>query len=105
MTKISKLLNHIREHHNNDELGLWFVLAFIDGRSAKGVETRTTDLVQKIEFGTGPTVHRKIQSLIKLGYIKIVKSKTDARAKKLSISQVGAKFMESIDQSITGALA
>lgn len=78
------------------------ILAYIAVRTAEGVIVKITELVQSLMFGTGPTVHRKVQTLVERGLIELGKSKTDARAKDIRVTSAGldrlkdqTKFMKS----------
>lgn len=101
---IAKVFNHLRSRLNSDELGMWFVLSYIYERDQQGIETRGTDLIQKLEFGTGPTVHKKILDLEDGGFIQVSASDTDGRAKCLSITDAGLVFMRDLDTTLKEAL-
>ena len=103
--KSVKLLNFLRDRLDNNEIGLWFALAYIRDRDQKGEQTKITDLVQKIEFGTGPTVHRKIQELEELGLIVLEQSPTDARVKRIVTTELAEQHINSLEAEINEVLA
>ncbi len=70
------------------------ILAYMAVRESEGFTVKITELVQSLKFGTGPTVHRKVGVLADRGLIKIVKSKTDARAKDLSLAATGLNHLK-----------
>lgn len=70
------------------------MLAYIAVKEADGVAVKITELVQSLKFGTGPTVQRKVSVLAERGLIKIVKSKTDARARDLSLAATGMHHLK-----------
>ena len=78
------------------------ILAYLVVRDSQGAVVKITELVQSLMFGTGPTVHRKVQTLAERGLIELAKSKTDARAKNIMVTAAGldrlkdqTKFMKS----------
>lgn len=74
------------------------VLAFITVKESEGASIKITDLVQSLRYGTGPTVHRKIQELVKRRMINIVQSKADARAKTLTLAPPGLAYLKEMSQ-------
>jgi DNA-binding MarR family transcriptional regulator len=70
------------------------LLAFIYEESASGKTTRFTDLVQEINFGTGPTVLKKVNELKANGLITVKKSSDDSRVKLISLTREGVKHLE-----------
>lgn len=105
MSAVTKLLNVLRERLNAEELGLWFALAYIAERDAEGADTRMTDLVQKLEFGTGPTVLSKVRELCHLGLIEVVRSPSDGRAKRLAITKLGRQSIADLNALVMEVLA
>ena len=79
---------------DSDFEGCEEILAYMAVREADGVTVKITELVQSLKFGTGPTVHRKVSILAERGFIKIVKSKTDARAKDLLLAATGLNHLK-----------
>lgn len=74
------------------------ILAYMCVKEAEGVKVKITALVQSLQFGTGPTVHRKISLLAERGLIKISNSKTDGRAKDLSLTAAAMDFLKERSQ-------
>lgn len=70
------------------------ILSYMAVKEAEGLEVKITELVQSLQFGTGPTVHRKVSLLADRGLIKIIKSKTDARAKDLSLTAAAMNYLK-----------
>lgn len=70
------------------------ILSYMAVREAEGYTVKITELVQSLQFGTGPTVHRKVSLLADRGLIKITKSKTDARAKDLVLAPSGLAHLK-----------
>lgn len=103
-TAIVSFLTNIPEHTRGcDE-----VLAFVYNNDRRGVLTRITDVVNTHRFGTGPTVHSKISHLAAQKLIKLTKSKDDARAKVIELTDKGTAYLRGQDMQIgqmLGALA
>ena len=70
------------------------ILAYMAVKDADSQPVKITDLVQSLQFGTGPTVHRKVSVLAERALIKIVKSRDDGRAKNLSLTASGLDFLK-----------
>lgn len=98
--KYTGLFGRIRQSVSADGLGLAFVLDFIVSRTDAGQQTRITDLVQSLAFGTGPTVFSKVQALIASGYIESTVSETDSRAKALAITVAGKKWIAELEEKM-----
>ncbi len=78
------------------------ILAYLVVRDSQGAVVKITELVQSLMFGTGPTVHRKVQTLAERKLIQLTTSKTDGRAKDIKVTAAGldrlkeqTKFMKS----------
>lgn len=69
------------------------VLAFICTKEEAGEAVKITDLVNSFLYGTGPTVHRKVTTLVDRGLINVKASKADARAKHLSLTKAGMNLL------------
>lgn len=69
------------------------VLAFLAIAKANGSAVKITDLVQSLQFGSGPTVHRKISVLAERSMIDIFKNENDGRAKILFVTAKGLAFL------------
>ena len=65
------------------------ILAYLVVRDSQGVAVKITELVQSLMFGTGPTVHRKVQTLAERKLIQVAMSKTDGRAKDILVTTAG----------------
>jgi len=80
------------------------LLAYVDDRQLAGKPVSSTDLVQKLDFGTGPTVYKKISQLIDSGYLKSTVNEDDARVKLLHITPEGHALLERYDSLMKQAL-
>lgn len=88
------ILNNIKQETQDSAFeGCEEVLAFIAVRNHSGADAKITDLVQSLQFGTGPTVHRKVSTLVQRGYITMERSAKDTRAKILRISESGNHYL------------
>ena len=65
------------------------ILAYLVVRDSQGAIVKITELVQSLMFGTGPTVHRKVQTLAERKLIQVATSKTDGRAKDILVTAAG----------------
>jgi hypothetical protein len=84
------------------------ILAHVYNNERQGVPTKITDLVYHRNFGTGPTVHNKIQYLARQKLIELKKSKEDARVKEIIVTSKGLTYLRGQDSQIAqmlGALA
>ncbi|MGV1016839.1 MAG: hypothetical protein ACOYBW_05610 [Fluviibacter phosphoraccumulans] len=70
------------------------VLAYMAVKEAEGQSVTITELVQSLQFGTGPTVQRRISLLLDRGLIKAVQRKSDARVKDLCLTPKAMKHLE-----------
>lgn len=70
------------------------ILAYICVKEAEGSAVKITELVQSLQFGTGPTVHRKVSLLAARGLLDIAPSKGDARAKDLLPTPAAMSFLK-----------
>ena len=101
-----RMLNFMRISNNGDSgfEGCEEVMAYMHEAAANGKGVKITDLVQSLQFGTGPTVHRKVLELHERGMIDITRSKTDGRAKTLALSTAGMKHLEERSKSLKAIL-
>lgn len=101
-----RLLNFMRATGNesNSFIGCEEIMAYMHEANAVGTTVKITDLVQSLQFGTGPTVHRKVTELQNRGFIEVVRSNTDGRAKSLALSEVGIKYLESRSKAVKAVL-
>ena len=101
-----RLLNFMRVSNNADTGfdGCEEVMAYMHEAGANGKSVKITDLVQSLQFGTGPTVHRKVVELQNRGLIEVARSATDGRAKTLVLSEAGVKHLEQRSKSLKAVL-
>lgn len=85
-TALMGYLTQIPEH----ERGTDEILAHIANQAQS---PRITDLVYARHFGTGPTVHQKLESLRSRKLVRLVTSKEDARAKIVVITNEGLEHL------------
>lgn len=83
-----------KESSDADFEGCEEILAFMSVREESNQPVKITDLVQSLQFGTGPTVQRKISTLSKRGFIQVSASKTDGRAKNLILTKAGHDLLK-----------
>lgn len=97
-----RLLNFMRIANNEDNgfSGCEEVMAYMHEANSNGKAVKITDLVQSLQFGTGPTVHRKVTELQSRGMIDIKRSPTDGRAKSLVLSDAGIKHLEARNKAL-----
>jgi len=100
------MLNFMRASNNDDQgfEGCEEVMAYMHEAAANGKNVKITDLVQSLQFGTGPTVHRKVVELQARGLISVARSTTDGRAKSLILSESGLKHLEQRSKSLKAVL-
>ena len=101
-----RLLNFMRVSNTTDAgfEGCEEVMAYMHEATASGMSVKITDLVQSLQFGTGPTVHRKVVELQERGLIEVARSATDGRAKTLVLSEAGVKHLEQRSKSLKAVL-
>lgn len=101
-----RLLNFMRVSNNEDTgfSGCEEVMVYMHEANAIGKTVKITDLVQSLQFGTGPTVHRKVTELQERGMIEVKRSPTDGRAKALVLSDAGIKHLESRSKALKTVL-
>lgn len=81
------------------------ILVELCARESEGAETRITDLVQQIRFGTGPTVHSHLQRLESDRLLTKTPSKTDGRSMCLSLTKTGRDYLQALDTLVHTATA
>lgn len=101
-----RMLNFMRASNNDNQgfEGCEEVMAYMHEAAANGKNVKITDLVQSLQFGTGPTVHRKVVELQARGLISVARSITDGRAKSLILSESGLKHLEQRSKSLKAVL-
>ena len=88
-------LNQLKKNAQDPEFeGCEDVLAFLAVKESEGVIPKITDLVQSLQFGTGPTVHRKVTVLAERRLIKIAANKSDARSKDLTLTTAATDLLK-----------
>ncbi len=93
--KFLSLLSNIKKECPDPEFeGCDEVLAYISIMESSGTPAKITNLAQSLQFGTGPTVQRKINLLEERGLIEVAPSKADGRAKLLSVSAKGNQHLK-----------
>lgn len=105
MTKFAALMNYIRENMGDGELGLQSMLVYIQQETASGAIVNATKLIQKICFGTGPTVNKKINELEFRGLIDVIPSLSDLRAKTIVITKQGESYLRESERGVLEAIA
>ena len=70
------------------------ILAYLSIKEESNQPVKVTDLVHALQFGTGPTVHRKVTTLSARGFIKVSASKTDGRTKNLVLTKAGEELLK-----------
>lgn len=83
-----------KESTDSEIEGCEEILAYISIKEESNHPVKITDLVQSLQFGTGPTVHRKVAVLAQRGLIEISASKTDGRAKNLVLTKTGNDLLK-----------
>ena len=83
-----------KELADSDFEGCDDVLAYMAVKESEGATVKITELVQSLQFGTGPTVQRKVHLLAERGLITMLQSKNDARAKDLSLTAAAVKHLK-----------
>lgn len=79
------------------------ILVELARREDEGTQTKITNIIQQIRFGTGPTVHNHLKKLEALKFIKKVVSETDARATCLILTRVGRDYLQALDTLVRTA--
>lgn len=87
-------LNQKKDSPDTDYEGCDEVLAYMAVNEANGKSVKITNLVQSLQFGTGPTVHRKVSLLAERGLINISKSAEDGRAKNMVLTSAGMAILK-----------
>jgi len=70
------------------------ILAHLSIKEESNQPVKVTDLVRSLQFGTGPTVQRKVSTLSERGFIKVSASKTDGRAKNIMLTKAGKDLLK-----------
>lgn len=93
--KFLSMLSTMRQQCGDAEFeGCDEVLSFIAVKETVKRATKFTDLVQSMQFGTGPTVQRKVSMLAKRGLIDVQKDEHDARVKTLRMTAAGLDLLK-----------
>ncbi len=91
-------------HMSEQVRGCDEILSHIYNNTRQGVATKISDLVYQRSFGTGPTVHNKIQYLARQELIELKKSKEDARVKEIIVTSKGLTYLRGQDTQIAEML-
>ena len=83
-----------KESNDRDFEGCEEILAYMSIKEESNHPVKITDLLQSLQFGTGPTVHRKVSVLIEKGMIQSLRCKTDGRTKNLVITKAGNDLLK-----------
>lgn len=75
------------------------ILCHVHEADSRNEEVIISNLVYSRRFGTGPTVHSKISGLVERKLINLVRSKNDARAKVIVLTQKGKQYL--VEQNIS----
>lgn len=84
--------------------GQRMVLVEIGRREYSDVETRATDLIQQIRFGTGPTIHSHLLRLEAVGLLAKSRSKIDGRAVCVYLTKAGRDYLKALDRLVRAAV-
>lgn len=80
------------EYEGCDEL-----LAYLHDADIRGQIVSMNDLVYTRDFGTSPTIQRKVKSLNTRGFVEVKRIESDKRARIVAITPKGVAHLE--DQS------
>lgn len=84
------------------------IMAYIAVKSHAGDPAKISDLVQSLQFGTAPTLQRKLSCLVEHGYVRVEKCAKDSRAKKLYMTESGEGLLNDrsrLLKNLLGSLA
>ena len=97
-TAYARWLNNLaverKESPDHEFEGCEEILAYLSIKEESNQPVKVTDLVYSLQFGTGPTVHRKVSTLSERGFIKVSTSKTDGRAKNIMLTKAGEDLLK-----------
>lgn len=80
------------------------ILAYVSSQNDHGLSPTITQVVQKLEFGTTPTVQRRVKELHKSGFIEIVGG-NDKRHRLLNVTPEGDAYLNECSRLLKAALA
>lgn len=102
--EFERLLRAFDEQQDNPlSTGQRATLVEIARRKEAGLKTKSTDLIQLIRLGTGPTLHGQLLRLEAEGFIARTVSESDARAVELSLTPAGKRYLKALDTLIRAA--
>lgn len=79
------------------------ILAFISAQNELGFATTMTHIVQKIEFGTPPTIQRRMKELLDCQFIEFYEG-SDKRQRLLRSTASGEDYLEYCSKLMSDAL-
>jgi DNA-binding MarR family transcriptional regulator len=80
------------------------VLAYIASQQLANKSTKYSDLVNRLDYGTGPTVLKKVTTLIKGGYLSSSEAPRDNRTKLLTVTESGFELLSHFGSFMEKAL-
>lgn len=102
---MARLLNLMEAFRSKNEEGLSHgeanIIAFICEREALNKSTTVSDLVACQFHGTPPTVQRKVDALLKNGYLLIRRDVFDKRKQVLMLSETGAAYLQELSEYVS----
>lgn len=79
------------------------VLAFISAQNELGIPITFTHIVQKIEFGTPPTIQRRLKELLDCQFVAFSQG-ADKRQRLLKSTAEGERYLAECSQMMSEAL-
>jgi DNA-binding MarR family transcriptional regulator len=101
------LMTHIHQVYLpkvHDTFDMLNIALFIHVRQEENKTTNTTQLVQSLMFGTGPTVNTKVALLLARGDVERVPNPKDKRQKILRLTELGLSWLQDTESSLKAAL-
>ena len=100
LQRIQKLLDSIADQEEPlDETSRRILLQLAEAKAA-GRKLRVTDVVSVTDYGTAPTVLFRLKKLAEMGLIRSEASKSDRRARELSVTPRAQRKIKSIAAQI-----
>ena len=104
ITPYARYLNALRtlrrDHDEASREGCDELLAYLLESLQKNRVITMNDLVYTRDFGTSPTIQRKVRSLADRDLVKVLRTDKDKRARIIEITQQGIKHLESQSQFV-----
>lgn len=100
--RINKLIRVIEASTELDALNLSAreILKFIAERHAEGLQTRSSDVIQKTGLGTPPTIYQRLSELEEAGWIESMPDPGDGRAKHLVLTPRAEKAFRQMSKEL-----